>query len=76
VVTAVDTRVLDATFVDRPYDQAFLAELPPEIDPCGERGKFHTFVWDGPIFQQPVRCKRTRIARFQQMVFCDLVPIE
>lgn len=54
VVTCVDTEQLDARFVGRRYDRAFLAELPPGVDPCGENGEIHTFVTDGPAFAHPV----------------------
>lgn len=54
VVTAVDTTLLDAAFVGRPYDETFLSDLPDEVDPCGEQGAFHTFVTDGPSFARPV----------------------
>jgi len=68
VITSVNTDVLDASFAGRPYDAQLLADLPPDVDPCGER---HTFVWDGPVFRHPVACKRTRLARFGKDVFCD-----
>ena len=54
VVTCVDPRQLDASFAGRAYDASFLAELPPAADPCGERGEFHTFCWDGPMFARPI----------------------
>ncbi len=54
VVTAVDTTQLDASFAGRAYDESFLDDLPEGVDPCGEHGAFHTFVTDGPPFQQPV----------------------
>jgi uncharacterized protein (TIGR00290 family) len=54
VVVAVDTDQLDASFVGRPYDDAFLADLPDGVDPCGENGEFHTFVWDGPLFARSI----------------------
>ncbi|MFB6271758.1 MAG: hypothetical protein ABEL51_02565 [Salinibacter sp.] len=54
VVTAVDTTQLDSSFVGRAYDEAFLDDLPDEVDPCGEHGAFHTFVTDGPSFRRPV----------------------
>ena len=74
VVTSVDTRVLGASFVGRDYDARFLAELPEGIDPCGEAGEFHTFVWDGPIFREPVPVARVRIAKRGPLAYCDLVP--
>lgn len=54
VVTAVDTTQLDPAFAGRSYDEAFLDDLPDDVDPCGERGEFHTFVTDGPPFAEPV----------------------
>lgn len=54
VISSVDTTQLDADFVGRSYDEAFLNDLPRAIDPCGENGEFHTFVVDGPPFREPV----------------------
>ncbi|WP_248516541.1 adenine nucleotide alpha hydrolase [Salinarchaeum laminariae] len=54
VVVAVDGDRLDPSFAGRPFDREFLDSLPETVDPCGERGAFHTFVWDGPIFHEPV----------------------
>ena len=52
VVTCVDSRRLAATFAGRLFDRAFLDQLPEGVDPCGERGEFHTFAFAGPIFKQ------------------------
>lgn len=54
VVVAVDGDRLDASFVGRPFDPEFLDSLPVDVDSCGEHGAFHTFVWDGPLFAEPV----------------------
>lgn len=54
----VDTTQLDAAFAGRPFDAALLAELPPTIDPCGERGEFHTCVSAGPMFAAPIALER------------------
>jgi uncharacterized protein (TIGR00290 family) len=54
LVTCVDPKKLDPTFAGRPFDQAFLNDLPSNVDPCGENGEFHTFVYDGPVFTQPI----------------------
>ena len=54
VVTCVDCSVLPADFVGRTIDRSFLADLPPAADPCGERGEYHSFVYDGPLFRHPV----------------------
>lgn len=54
IVTCVDTEVLDGAFVGRLLDGDFLSSLPQGVDPCGENGEFHTFVFDGPIFRESV----------------------
>lgn len=54
LVTSVDTTQLDASFAGRPFDTAFIDDLPDAVDPCGEDGAFHTFVTDGPSFTQAV----------------------
>ncbi|PSQ79127.1 MAG: hypothetical protein BRD33_01045 [Bacteroidetes bacterium QH_6_63_17] len=54
VVTSIDTTRLDASFAGRTYDEAFLDDLPDEVDPCGEHGAFHTFVTDGPPFRREI----------------------
>jgi len=74
IVATVDTTRLDASFVGRDYDAAFLADLPAGVDPCGELGEFHTFVWDGPIFREPVPVARVRIAKRGPFAYCDLEP--
>ena len=55
VVTCVDGKVLDSSFAGMMIDEDFLSALPPHVDPCGENGEFHTFVFDGPIFKEAVR---------------------
>ncbi len=54
VLTSVDASKLDKTFAGRLFDKSLLLDLPPGVDPCGENGEFHTFVFDGPIFSKPV----------------------
>lgn len=77
VLTCVDTDVLHPDFAGREYDAALLRDLPPEVDPCGENGEFHTFVYDGPTFSQPVRWIRgERVRRDERWEFCDLVPAQ
>ena len=65
VLTCVDTTVLPAAFAGRSWDAELLGELPEGVDPCGENGEFHTFAWDGPMFDRPVpvRCIRRRAGR-------------
>jgi uncharacterized protein (TIGR00290 family) len=74
VVVCVDTQVLDRTYAGRDYDEDFLKDLPPEVDPCGENGEFHTFAYAGPVFHRPVRIERgEKILRENRFYYCDLV---
>jgi uncharacterized protein (TIGR00290 family) len=54
IVVCVDSRYLGDEFCGRQFDLSFIADLPPGVDACGENGEFHTFVYDGPMFQRPV----------------------
>jgi uncharacterized protein (TIGR00290 family) len=54
IVSCVDASKLDRSFAGRIIDHRFVDELPEGVDPCGENGEFHTFVFDGPLFQKPV----------------------
>jgi uncharacterized protein (TIGR00290 family) len=74
VVVCVDTSVLDASFAGRVVDGELLRDLPENVDPCGENGEFHSFVVDGPNFQQQVGYVRGEIARRDRFCFCDLLP--
>jgi uncharacterized protein (TIGR00290 family) len=75
VVTCVDSRQMSPGLVGRAYDAQFLEELPEEVDPCGERGEFHTFVWDGPGFSAPIDVKVGELVERDGFVFCDVLPI-
>jgi len=76
VVTCVDSQVLDGRFSGRDYDEQFLSELPAQIDPCGENGEFHSFVYDGPIFKEPVRFNKGGVViRDKRFHFCELVTV-
>ena len=74
ILSCVDTRVLDCSFAGRSFDAGLLADLPAGIDPCGERGEFHTFVSGGPIFQWKVPVVRGEVVRRESWCFCDLLP--
>lgn len=54
IITCVNEKYLDKSFAGRIIDQNFLNDLPENVDPCGENGEFHTFVFDGPLFKQPI----------------------
>jgi uncharacterized protein (TIGR00290 family) len=70
----IDPRKLDKTFAGRELDADFFRELPAEVDPCGENGEFHTFVFDGPIFRSPVPVATGQVVERDSFVFCDLLP--
>jgi uncharacterized protein (TIGR00290 family) len=72
IIVCLDPRALDPSFAGRPYDEQLLAELPPNVDPCGENGEFHTFVHAGPIFAQPIACETGEVVQRDGFVFCDL----
>jgi uncharacterized protein (TIGR00290 family) len=74
VVVCVDPKRLDPSFAGRVIDEQFLSDLPPGVDPCGENGEFHTFVFDGPIFRAPIKFDRGEVVCRDGFWFCDLVP--
>ena len=75
-LTCVDPRVLPASFAGREFDRALLEDLPGGIDPCGENGEFHSFVWDGPMFSRPVRIVAGECVERDGFVFADVLPAE
>jgi len=76
IITCVDSQVLDGSFSGRLYDEQLLADLPPHVDPCGEKGEFHSFVFDGPLFSSPVRFEKGEVVvRDNRFHFCELLPI-
>lgn len=74
VVVCVDSTMLDSSFAGREYDAAFIRDLPAGVDPCGENGEFHTFVYDGPLFAHPVAHERGEVVvRDERFVYADLM---
>ena len=77
VTICIDSNVLDKRFAARDFDKQFLSELPPTVDPCGENGEFHSFVYDGPIFKENILFKKGEIVlRDNRFYYCDLIPID
>jgi uncharacterized protein (TIGR00290 family) len=74
ITVCVDPRVLDASFAGRELDASFFADLPAGVDPCGENGEFHTFVYDGPVFQTPIAFRVGEKVLRDGFCFCDLLP--
>jgi uncharacterized protein (TIGR00290 family) len=75
-LTCIDPRRLDRRFAGRTFDAALLADLPADVDPCGENGEFHTFVTAGPMFSRPIAVRPGEVVERDGFVFADLLPAE
>lgn len=73
-LTCVDPKQLDRRFAGRDYDALLLSELPESVDPCGERGEFHTFCHAGPMFRCPIPVRTGEIVERDGFVFSDVLP--
>ncbi len=73
-VTCVDPSKLAKSFAGRDYDRGFLDALPPQIDPCGENGEFHTFVYNAPVFSRPIEVQSGEVVERDGFVFADVLP--
>jgi uncharacterized protein (TIGR00290 family) len=74
ILTCVDTQQLDAEFCGREFDGELLSELPSTVDPCGENGEFHTCVYAGPLWRQPLALTRgERVRRDDRFEYIDLI---
>jgi uncharacterized protein (TIGR00290 family) len=74
VLTCVDPNVLAPEFSGRAFDETLLRDLPDSVDPCGERGEFHTFVWDAPGFRAPIDIEVGEAVSRDGFAFRDIVP--
>lgn len=86
IVVCCDGRLLSESFAGRLFDEEFLADLPADVDPCGENGEFHTFCFDGPIFSAPVEFVKGEVVCREYTInsetgeqavfwFADLLPV-
>jgi uncharacterized protein (TIGR00290 family) len=75
-VTCLDPVKLDRSFAGREFDNAFLGLLPPTVDPCGENGEFHTFVYDSPAFSRAIPIKVGDTVERDGFVFADVLPTD
>ena len=69
----IDRKKLDASFAGREFDARLLEILPPDVDPCGENGEFHSFVYDGPMFRRPIAVEPGVLHEDGDFVFADLM---
>jgi uncharacterized protein (TIGR00290 family) len=74
-LTCIDPKQLDRSFVGRVFDESLLADLPDNIDPCGERGEFHTFVSESPAFSGSIKVNVGEIVERDNFVYADLLPV-
>jgi uncharacterized protein (TIGR00290 family) len=74
ITACVDPKTLDRSFAGRELDASFFRDLPPNVDPCGENGEFHTFVYHGPIFSTPISVRTGEIVERDSFIYCDLLP--
>jgi uncharacterized protein (TIGR00290 family) len=71
-LTCIDPKVLDASFAGREFDAELLQDLPPEVDPCGERGEFHSFAYAGPMFQRGIAVAVGEVVARDGFIFADV----
>jgi uncharacterized protein (TIGR00290 family) len=76
IVTCVDPKQLDPSFAGRVFDAALLDELPSGVDPCGENGEMHTFVFAGPMFARPIDVRVGEVVERDGFVLADVIPAE
>ena len=75
IITSIDSNVLGKDFVGREYNGQFLSDLPENVDPCGENGEFHSFVYGGPMFHERVSFKKgEKMLRENRFYYYDLLP--
>ena len=75
ITVCVDSNVLGKEFAGREFDEHFLDDLPKAIDPCGENGEFHTFTYDGPVFNTPISHELGEIVlKDERFYYCDILP--
>jgi len=73
-ITCVDPAQVDRSFAGRDFNQALLDSLPSSVDPCGENGEFHTFVYDAPVFSSPIEVRMGEVVERDGFVFADVLP--
>jgi diphthamide synthase (EF-2-diphthine--ammonia ligase) len=73
-IACLDPRRIDRRLAGRRFDAALLDELPPDVDPCGEHGEFHTVVTAGPMFAAPIAVDVGETVERDGLVFTDFVP--
>jgi uncharacterized protein (TIGR00290 family) len=73
-LVCIDPKKMDRKFAGRLFDEQLLTELPETVDPCGERGEFHTFVSAGPMFSRSIEVSPGEVVERDSFVYADLLP--
>ena len=76
VLTCIDPKVLPRHFAGSTFSPGFVEQLPSGVDPCGERGEFHTCVVAGPMFREPLPVAPGEVVERDGYVYADVVPVE
>ncbi len=74
IAACIDPKALNCSLAGRELDDSFFRDLPAGVDPCGENGEFHTFVFDGPIFRNPIPVRAGEVVERDSFIYCDLLP--
>ena len=73
VITCIDPKQISKEFIGKELDEHFLHSLPKEVDPCGENGEFHSFVFDGPMFKEKIETFVGDIVHRDNFIFADVL---
>jgi len=77
IICCIDTKYLNEKYLGKEFNEEFINELPNNVDPCGENGEFHTFVYNGPIFKKEIKFKLgEKILRDNRFYYIDLIPLK
>ena len=74
VLSCVNPKFLDISFAGRDIDGEFIELVPEGVDPCGENGEYHSFVYDGPIFGEELKLRQGEVVLRDEMYYCELLP--
>lgn len=74
IITCIDPKTMPSELAGKEYNQSFLQQLPTDVDPCGEKGEFHSFAFDGPAFKRPVNVAVGETVSRDGFIFTDLLP--
>ncbi len=73
IITCIDPKQISKEFVGKEYDESFLNDIPKDVDPCGEKGEFHSLVFDGPMFKERIEVKLGEVVSRDGFVFADVL---